>query len=511
MVKETELYDDLGLSPTASQQEIKAAYRKLALKYHPDKNSGEGREAAAENFKRVARAYEILSDEEKRRRYDAYGMGNGGVGGPEGAGGFAGASFANSTFDPMDVFSYFFGMGGGVPRGGGGRGKESGPRKPPFAVVELGISLEEAYCGTTKKLLVHRLRKCRPCRGTGVKGGALVPNCRRCGGRGTLLQSAGFLQLSTRCPLCEGSGKNYRDTRGCEFCGSHKTSDGKPSKLDSALGRVDEAVTLSFPIPAGADDSYTKVFEGEGDDLPGYDAAGDVVVAISVLPHPVYRRFGRENKDLALLNCSLQLYDVLSAGFTIPVETLDGRVIRVSPSASEHSHATGQPSSPHHGDEVGAKQQRPVALFTPNHVFVVPGEGMPVMRVPGRDSTKDARKGDLYIPIHIVFPETLKPSQALQVEEALGYSYEEATATKSAHATSAQARARKESVLSLSRYWGSAEELVHALAGREGEKPSGRPRGAAQPRPTAGKKRRGMPKEQARQGGAAHVQTCAQQ
>ncbi|EPY38181.1 DnaJ like protein subfamily A member 2 [Angomonas deanei] len=351
MVKDTELYTSLGISPDATAQEVRTAYRKLALKYHPDKNPDDP--TATEKFKKIAEAYEILGDETKRAQYDQFGKG----GGP------TAPNFASSGVNPMDIFSTFF--------GGGGFQKQK--EAPPFILVELECSLEELYCGTRKKIEVTRRRPCRRCKGHGTANGKAPPACAMCRGSKVTQTNFGLMQ----CLRCRGTGKEAPR----EVC---------PACRD---GLERTPVRLTVDIPVGAEDSDVIRFPKDGDELPGYPHAGDVVVVIVELPHPYYRRLRRG--DLIVTNCRVPLACVYDPDFTLPLQLLDGRIIQLQPPPAN----SGKGRAFH---------------FASKHIFTVEREGMPLKQNP-------SQKGKLYVPISIDFPEKLTPSQLEQMERVLQY------------------------------------------------------------------------------------------
>lgn len=422
MVKETGLYDELGISPDATEQQIRSAYRSMALKYHPDKNNGDA--AAAEKFKKVAEAYEILSDVDRRKQYDTFGRNGPGAGGG-GPGGFAGGfpgGFAGGFgpgMDPMDIFSHFFGFAGGGGAGGAPqqqRQQQQRAQKPPFILVELQCSLEEMYCGTAKVLQVRRRRKCAVCRGHGTANGRPVPVCPQCKGNKTINRQISFGGLMTfqqvRCEYCQGRGK-MPIAAACARCGpvyeAHARSQSLSSKKDPLpRGVVLEEKQIKVTIVPGTEDSDAINFLGQGDELPGFEAVGDILVVLEQLPHPYYRRLN--NTDLFLSNCRVPLWRLFQDGFAIPVELLDGRVVKLAPPLREGG--------------------VPRFLFDSQHVFVVENEGMPVKQPreaaassssspsPSLD-TASLKKGTLYVCVDIVFPSSLTPAQVQTIAQAL--------------------------------------------------------------------------------------------
>jgi len=302
MVAETELYDALGIASTATESEIKSAYRKMALKYHPDKNGGS--ESAAEKFKEVAEAYEILSDPAKRKLYDAHGKAGatGGAGGPsQGPGGF----------NAEDIFAAFF--------GGGGQRSRPGQRKARDVVLEVEVTLEEVYHGTSKVLQVKRQRKCTTCEGTG-SADKKPTRCVGCNGSGirmqTMMLGAMQMQQQVRCGACGGAG-SMRPVRPCNRC--------------EARGYCNEAKSFRVQIPRSVEDGDSQRINGEGDQSPDTDVDGDILIVFEVLAHPVFHRLGND----LVLRCRVPLFRLMDPTLIIPVEHLDGRVLQCRLSRGE--------------------------------------------------------------------------------------------------------------------------------------------------------------------------------
>lgn len=303
MVRETELYEVLQVSVEADEHEIKRSYRKLALKYHPDKNTGD--ESAADMFKKVSNAYEVLSDPEKRQVYDKYGKEGleGGAGG--GGGGF---------HDASDIFSMFF----------GGGARERGEPKPKDIVHELEVKLDDLYNGATKKVMISRDRFCAQCEGTGVKPGAKRNTCGQCRGRGVQLRTQqifpGFhQQVQVQCPACGGEGETVAAADVCKGCRGKRT--------------VREKAVLDVHIERGEHKTAHFTFTGEGNQEPGMRLAGDVLIFLSVRAHPVFHRVN----DHLMMRCPITLQEAL-CGFELPIEHLDGRELTVKASPGQVVH-----------------------------------------------------------------------------------------------------------------------------------------------------------------------------
>lgn len=293
MAKETKLYDTLGVSPTASESELKAAYRKLALKFHPDKNPDAG-----DKFKDISHAYEILSNSEKRQIYDNYGEG-----GLNGEGGHGGGMNAE------DLFAQFF--GGGFFGGAGGRPR--GPRRTEDMNFSLQVTLEELYKGKTAKIAVQRKVICAKCAGRGGKEGA-VKTCGTCQGRGikTILRQMGPLvqQMQQTCPDCEGEGEIIRAADRCSACNGRKVASEK---------KVHE-----IHVEAGMRNGHKIRLAGEADQAPGCQA-GDISVTIVEKEHGFFRRHDRD------LHCRVSI-DLVTAlvGGKVSIKHLDDRVLQAN-------------------------------------------------------------------------------------------------------------------------------------------------------------------------------------
>lgn len=288
-------YEVLGVAKGASDKEIKKAYRRMAMKYHPDRNPDD--KGAEEHFKEVNEAFEILSDDQKRAAYDQYGHagvdpnmggGHGGFGG--GAGGF-GDIFG-------DVFGDIFGAGGG------GHSRSSVQRGADLR-YQLDLSLEEAVKGTTKKIRIPTLNECGSCNGTGAKKGTSATSCNTCGGLGQVRMQQGFFAVQQTCPDCRGSGKMIKDP--CRECHGE--------------GRVQEYKTLSVKVPAGVDTGDRIRLSGEGEAGVNGGPSGDLYVQVSVADHSIFQRDGKN------LYCEVPITFVDAAlGGELEVPTLDGRV-----------------------------------------------------------------------------------------------------------------------------------------------------------------------------------------
>ncbi len=258
-------YEVLGVARDASVGEIKKAYRGLAVKYHPDRNPGDAK--AEEKFKEAATAYAVLSDPEKRSRYDRFGH--------QGVGDQPFTGFDPSSFgDFADILGDLFGFGD-IFGGRGGRGGRQRRRGHDLQYT-LRISLDEAAKGVERPIRVPRLERCDTCDGSGSKPGTTPEPCGTCGGNGQVMFRRGFLSVAQTCPTCSGAGRVNRYP--CEPCGGH--------------GRVEREATLQVKIPAGVDNGMRLRLSGEGEDGPQGGQSGDLFVVIAVTPHEVFQRDG---------------------------------------------------------------------------------------------------------------------------------------------------------------------------------------------------------------------------
>ena len=294
-----DLYEILGVPRTASAQELKAAYRKLAMQYHPDRNPGD--KVAEDKFKELSTAYEVLSDDQKRAAYDQYGdsafnpgAGGGGHGGGQGFHGFqSGGGFGGANFN--DIFeSVFGGMGGG-----GGQSPEE-----MFAGDDLRadekITLEEAFQGSTTELRLNKYNSCDGCRGIG--GGSKI-TCNTCHGSGRQRMQQGFFMMERHCSKCSGAGHTIKD----------------PCKKCQGQGRFRSAKTIEVAIPAGVDDGTRIRVSGQGDAGIRGGPAGDLYVFIHLKPHDLFQRNGHD------LLCRAPISMITAAvGGSMELPTIDG-------------------------------------------------------------------------------------------------------------------------------------------------------------------------------------------
>ncbi|WP_109078823.1 molecular chaperone DnaJ [Aggregatibacter kilianii] len=284
-------YELLGVSRSADEKEIKRAYKKLAMQYHPDRTKGD--KEKEEKFKEIQEAYEVLNDKEKRAAYDQYGHAAFEQGGGFGGGGFGGADFG-------DIFGDMF----GDIFGGGGRGRQRVVRGDDLR-YDIEITLEEAAKGTTKDIKIHTLAPCGTCHGTGAEAGSKVETCPHCHGSGRLRRQQGFFVTEQPCHFCHGTGKKIE----------------KPCKTCHGDGRVNKPKNLSVKIPAGVDTGNQLRLSGEGAAGENGAPAGDLYVVIHVKEHHIFERDGSN------LYCEVPISFTMAAlGGEIEVPTLDGRV-----------------------------------------------------------------------------------------------------------------------------------------------------------------------------------------
>ena len=292
-------YDLLGVSKSADEKEIKSAFRKLAMQYHPDRNPGD--DAAEHKFKEINEAYEVLKDADKRAAYDRFGHAAFDQSGGFGPGGGFGNDFSSSM---SDIFDDLFGefMGG---RRGGGRG---GRQRGADLRYNMEITLEEAFHGKTAQIRVPTSVTCETCSGAGAKAGTKPVTCRTCGGAGKIRASQGFFTIERTCPTCQGRGETIEDP--CEKCGGS--------------GRVTQERTLSVNIPAGVEDGTRIRLSGEGEAGVRGGPAGDLYIFLSLKPHEFFQRDGAD------IFCRVPLsMTQASLGGQFEVPTLDGEKQRV--------------------------------------------------------------------------------------------------------------------------------------------------------------------------------------
>ncbi|MCB1445084.1 MAG: molecular chaperone DnaJ [Rhizobiaceae bacterium] len=293
-----DFYETLGVSRTADEKELKSAFRKLAMKWHPDKNPGDS--AAEKKFKEINEAYEALKDPQKRAAYDRFGHAAFEGGGPGAGGGFQGAGGFSDIFE--DIFGEM--MGGGRRRGGG-QGRERGDDLR----YNMEISLEEAYSGKVAQIRVPSSITCDVCSGSGAKPGTKPATCATCHGSGRVRATQGFFSIERTCPTCQGRGQTISDP--CTKC--------------HGQGRVTEERSLQVNIPAGIEDGTRIRLQGEGEAGLRGGPSGDLYIFMSVKPHSFYKRDGAD------LYCTVTIPMVTAAlGGKFEISTLDNTKSRVT-------------------------------------------------------------------------------------------------------------------------------------------------------------------------------------
>lgn len=296
-VEKRDYYEVLGVERGASIDDIKKAYRKLAVKYHPDKNPGNAE--AEERFKEAAEAYGVLSDDEKRARYDRFGHQ-----GMSGMGGFD----PNQFSDFGDILGDLFGFGDFF---GSGRKRSNRPARGNDLRYDLQIEFEDAVFGKEVSLEVPRTISCTSCQGSGAKPGTSPVTCNGCGGRGQVRYSQGFFAVARTCPQCGGAGKVIKDP--CVAC--------------SGAGRIRETKTISVKIPAGVDDGSRLRVAGEGEAGWNGGPAGDLYVFISVREHPKFQR-----RDYDIHSEHAISFTQAALGAEVKIDTIDGKeTLKVAP------------------------------------------------------------------------------------------------------------------------------------------------------------------------------------
>jgi len=286
MATERDYYEVLGVARSASDGEIASAYRRLAIKYHPDKNPGD--QEAIERFKEAAEAFEVLNDPDKRSRYDRFGHA-----------GVNGGSRGHHFHDVEDIFSAFGDIFGDLF--GGGRNR---PRKGRDVRCDVTLTLHEAAQGVAKTVEFQRHELCDGCQGSGAAKGSRREICSYCRGQGRVIQAAGIVRMQTTCPKCHGAGSTVKNP--CTSCR------GTGQKLKKVVTEVE--------IPAGVDDEMRVRITGQGEPSPNGGPPGDCYCFISVLAHPLFERDGQH------LVCRVPItYSQAALGTTLEVPTLEGR------------------------------------------------------------------------------------------------------------------------------------------------------------------------------------------
>jgi molecular chaperone DnaJ len=290
-----DFYDVLGVSKSASPEELKSAYRKLAVKHHPDKNPGD--KASEDKFKEASEAYNILSDQEKKQNYDNFGHaafeGSGGRQSGGFGGGFGGADFS-------DIFEDFFGDFGGR---GKSRNRRNSNNRGSDLRYDLSITLEEAYEGKKQDIKFSTTEKCSTCKGNGSKPGHSPDRCTVCGGNGQVRSNQGFFTVQQTCPQCAGSGEEI--TEPCNEC--------------NGQGNKQTSKNLSVTIPKGVDDGTRIRLAGKGEAGTKGGASGDLYLFINVHTHDLFKR----SDENLFFECPISIADA-ALGTTIEIPTIDG-------------------------------------------------------------------------------------------------------------------------------------------------------------------------------------------
>ncbi len=299
-------YEVLGIAKNASPESIKGAYRKLAIKFHPDKNRGDKK--TEEKFREATEAYEVLSDPQKRSTYDTVGKAGLGAGGGAGYGNKAYTDFSDIFGDIGDVFSDFFGGGGIGSWGRGGRQERGADLR-----YNLEISLEDAALGKEFKLQIPREETCDTCNGSRSQPGSRVEECHTCNGLGQVRRAQGFFSVTTTCPSCAGRGKMIRN----------------PCKACRGSGSIEKNRTLQIKVPPGVESGSRLKVRGEGESGAA-GLAGDLYVVIHIAQHNLFERQGND----LILNLEIPL-TVGLLGSEVEIPTIDGKKVKMSiPSGS---------------------------------------------------------------------------------------------------------------------------------------------------------------------------------
>lgn len=348
-------YEVLGVNKGASKEEIKKAFYKMAHKYHPDKKDGN-----EQKFKEVNEAYQVLSDEDRRTKYDQFGsgyenMGGAGYGSAQGFGGFDFSGFQNGSmdFDLNDIFSDFFGGGMGSRRAQARRGRDIS--------TEIQISFADSVFGTQRKILITKTSECLTCKGSGANAGSKIEICKHCNGQGKIREQKrtifGNIASTKLCDVCLGAGEVPKEV--CEKC-----------KGKGVLRREEE---VSIVIPAGIRDGEMVRMTGYGEAI-SKGTAGDLYIKINVAPHPVFKRDGHD----LVMTLDLKLTEAL-LGTKYPIKTLDGEIEVTIPEG--------------------------VSI---NEILRVRGKGVPLGR---------GKRGDLLIKLNIKLPNKISRKSREIIEE----------------------------------------------------------------------------------------------
>jgi len=303
-VSKADYYDVLGVSRDASDQELKSAYRKQALKFHPDRNPGD--HAAEEKFKEASEAYQVLSDADKRAAYDRFGHAGVGASGPGGFGGFSG------NVDLGDIFGDLFGEMFNV---GGSQQRATRQRRGEDLRFDLAIDFQDAIFGTETEIKVRRFESCTTCKGSGSSSGRGPSVCPQCHGRGQIRYQQGFFSVARTCSACGGSGSIISDP--CTTCRGET--------------RVSKEMKLAVKVPPGVDDGTRIRYGGEGDAGRSGGPGGDLYVVLSVRPHDFFERQGHD------LHCVIPIsFPQAALGAEIEIEGIDGPVSLKIPEGTQN-------------------------------------------------------------------------------------------------------------------------------------------------------------------------------
>lgn len=353
-----DFYSVLGVSKGASEDELKKAYRKLAMQYHPDRNQGNAE--AEKKFKAINEAYDVLKDPQKRAAYDRFGHDAFSQGGGGGPGGFEYSGSFSDIFE--DLFSEFTGR-----RGGGGReqAQQSSAARGSDLRYNLDITLEEAYRGKQQTIKVTTSGACESCDGAGAEKGSKPENCGVCNGRGVVRAQQGFFTVERTCGNCQGTGKVIKN----------------PCKTCAGSGRVRKEKTLSVTVPSGVEEGTRIRLAGEGEAGFRGGPAGDLYIFLSIKPHKIFRRDG------ANIFCHAPIpFTTATMGGHIEVPTIDGGRVKVTIPEGTQS----------------------------GHQFRLKGKGMSVLR--------SQAKGDMYLEVAVETPVNLSKKQKDLLKEFEGAS-----------------------------------------------------------------------------------------
>jgi molecular chaperone DnaJ len=363
-----DFYQVLGVDKKSSAEDLKKAYRKLAMQYHPDKNAGN--KDAETKFKEINEAYDVLKDEQKRAAYDRFGHGafeggfggggaRGGAGGPQGFGGFSG--FGGGGFS--DIFEEMFGGFANATAGGGGRGDSGAGRRGADLSHEMDITLEDAFKGMEAPVKVSTWQACGGCSGSGAEKGTKPDTCATCKGNGRIRAQQGFFTVERTCPSCNGAGQTIKTP--CKSCGGS--------------GRTRKEKTLSVAIPAGIEDGTRIRLSGEGEAGVRGGAAGDLYVFLGIKPHRFFQR------EASNLYCRVPVpMTTVALGGNIEVPTIDGKRVSVNLPA---------------GTQTGQQ-------------FRLKGKGMTILR--------SANRGDMFVEVLVETPVNLSKKQKELLQEFAG-------------------------------------------------------------------------------------------